>query len=203
MESIIRQRAGYSGGRYESGITLLLSILVLLSLTFMGMGLLYLVQTGSEVSSNIAVQTAALEASDYGLHAANQDLQSLAAFPEASAMTGVPWWYPTPIIAPATVAMPVDPAKVPNTPGFWTTCATSSPPLCGSVSPPGQFAGRTFIVEFVVEPTGLPAQIANGYTNMPFRLYEAFVNVQFMPNNSPNAAQLSINVESTLRKVGS
>ena len=95
----------------------------------------------------------------------------------------------------------LDPAAI--TPGFWATCATATPALCGTVSPAVQFAGRTFKVEFVVEPTGLPPQIANGYTNMPFMLYAAFVDVQLAPNNGPNASELNVEVESTLRKVGS
>ena len=164
----------------------MLSILVLLALTFAALGLLYFVRFGTAVSANNALDAAALQASDVGLATASYDLRSLSAYPETLNMAGYPWYYvPTPTSS--------GPVSAPN----WSSCVGAS--QCGSTSV--NFSGYTFTVEFAVEPTGLAPQTLNGYeTGGPttrYRLYDTFVYV-----TASGPSNLNMNVEAALRKGG-
>lgn len=204
-------KAGSRRGKHESGITLLLAILVLLALTFAGMGLLYFVRDDAEVSSNVAMQAAVLQASDVGLEQANAALQGLSNFPEVINMSPYPWWDANNLVTGTTTVQPVNPAI--SNPSFWTQCASLSPPQCSVVQPSTEFpssllsfAGRNLIIEYVVEPTGLPAQVLNGYESLSngavtYKFYTAFVNVQIQNAGTTSpAGNLNANVEATLRK---
>ncbi|WP_298136406.1 hypothetical protein [Acidiferrobacter sp.] len=218
----------------QGGITLLLSILVLLTLTFIGLGLMDFVGFDNDVSSNAAVHAAMVQASDIGLADASQSLIAARNYPELLAAPG-PWWYtpgyPSNIIEPAE---PVSPATQPPptpTPGvptayitfytnaFWQNCATSKTPdqTCGVVTTPitnssgvtttqtgVTIAGRTYQVEYVIEPTGLPPPPLNGFeTGTPStqsRVYDAYVFV--FRDNSSGSIENSVLIEAGMRKVG-
>lgn len=189
----------------QSGITLMLSILVLLVLTFVGLGLLYFVQTDSVVSSNVATQAAALEASDAGLAQANLDLQSLSQYPQyIPTMTQVSWWYVPPVVPGATTITPQAPTV--QNPQFWANCASGTHPTCGAVSVP--FAGYHLTAEFVVEATGLRPQTLNGYEPgsgggpSTYEIYDAFVHVQGPGLSGNRPPSLNSDVEAALRKGG-
>lgn len=190
---------------FQSGITLMLAILVLLVLTFVGLGLLYFVQTDSVVSSNVATQAAALEASDAGLAQANRDLQSLSQYPQyIPSMTQVSWWYVPPPIAGTTTITPQAPT-VQNS-QFWVNCASGTHPTCGAVLVP--FAGYKLTAEFVVEATGLRPQTLNGYEAgsgggpSTYEIYDAFVHVQGPGLSGNRSPSLNSDVEAALRKGG-
>ncbi|AWP22793.1 hypothetical protein C4901_05080 [Acidiferrobacter sp. SPIII_3] len=184
-----------NGAAYQRGVTLMLAIFVILALTFAVLGLMYFVRYGSEVASNSAAHTEAIQATDIGLEAANAQLQQHSGFPEASNMTGVSWWY-TPV---QTAPGPPQPPPV----SFWATCAPKS---CGATSI--VINGVTFNVEYVVSPSGLPPAILNGAsqassTTTSYMTYLAYVNAQ-LSNNGLAAGEnhnMNADIEATLRKV--
>lgn len=183
------------GAARQRGVTLMLVIFVVLALTFAVLGLVYFVRYGSEVASNSAVHTEAIQATDIGLETANTLLQQQNGFPEASNMTGIPWWYNHP---PATPGPPQPPPV-----GFWTTCAPAS---CGETSV--VINGVTFNVEYVVAPSGLPPAVLNGASQASsattsYMTYLAYVNAQ-LSNNGLAAGEshnMNADIEATLRKV--
>ncbi len=213
--------------RHQGGITLLLSILVILTLTFIGIGLLNFVDFDSEVSSNAAVNAAEVEASDVGLATASQALRNLPGYPETLNMSAYPWWYNPP---PTTAANGVGPAIVrpippttststaPNPPGVYTTVYTNAfwqncpqDKTCavvtnwngnGSGVP---FAGQDFSVEYVIEPTGLAQQTLNGYESgspaTPYRVYDAYVYV-FRDRPGTATIENGVLIEAGIRKEG-
>ncbi|MHB1512029.1 MAG: hypothetical protein ACYCTF_07590 [Acidiferrobacter sp.] len=197
-------RRGYGGGR-QGGITLLLSILVLLTLGFIGLGLMDFTGFDNDVSSNAAQTAAALQASDVGLAAASQSLDALPAFPETLNMTPYPWWYNPPVngSSGSTAIKPVRPPV-----SFWQGCA---PRTCGVVTGWNghangvPFGGQTFTVEYVVEPTGLGQQLLNGYEAgspaTPYRLYDAYVYV-FRDRPGTQTVLNGTLIEAGIRKEG-
>ncbi len=195
-------RLGY-GDRRQRGITLLLSILVLLTLTFIGMGLMDFTGFDSDVSSNTAQNAAALQASDVGLATASQSLDALPAYPETLNMTPYPWWYSPPASGSSTT---IKPARPPTS--FWQSCA---PKTCGVVAGWNghktgvPFGGQDFTVEYVVEPTGLGQQLLNGYEAgspaTPYRLYDAYVYV-FRDRPGTQTVLNGTLIEAGIRKEG-
>ena len=178
----------------QRGVTLMLAIFAILALTFAVLGLVYFVRYGSEVASNSAVHTEAIQATDIGLEAANTQLQLHSGFPEASNMAGIQWWY-----NPAPTALgPPQPPPV----SFWATCAPKS---CGATSI--TINGVTFNVEYVVAPSGLPATVLNGTQKSgvtAYMTYLAYVNAQ-LSNQGLAAGEshnMNADIEATLRKLG-
>ncbi len=193
---VTRSHGGIKGGAaYQRGVTLMLAIFVIMALTFAVLGLMYFVRYGSEVASNTAVHTEAIQATDIGLETANTLLQQHSGFPEASNMTGIPWWY-NPV---QTTPGPPSPPPV----SFWTTCAGKS---CGTTSV--VINGVTFNVEYVVAPSGLPPAVVNGASQASsavtsYMTYMAYVNAQ-LSNKGLTAAEshnMNADIEATLRKV--
>lgn len=186
----------------ERGITLMLSLLVLMALTFSAMALMYFAGYDTDVSSNVALNAAALQATDVGVQTASLDLHLLPAYPETLNMGAYPWWDATLPLSSSGIPVPGDPQNSTN-PQFWATCGGVNPAQCGSV--PVQFAGRTLTVNFVIEPTGLRPQVLNGSQIVPgsggptttYMVYDAFVNVQ-----GAKGSNLSQTVEVSLRKGG-
>ncbi|MHB1567293.1 MAG: hypothetical protein ACYCXG_11380 [Acidiferrobacter sp.] len=182
---------------HQRGITLMLAILVMLALSFAALGLLYFVRYDAEVSSNVAVHTAAIQASDVGLEDANIALQGLSNFPEALNMSNVAWWYNPPQSVPGPPPRP--------SVSFWSGCGSAG--TCG-VAPPVTAGAITYDVEYVVAPSGLPAAVLNGADQgsapvTSYRTYIAYVNVA-LPNTGLTALeyhQMNADVEATLRKV--
>ena len=180
----------------QRGVTLMLAIFAILALTFAVLGLVYFVRYGSEVASNSAVHTEAIQATDIGLEAANTQLQLHSGFPEASNMAGIQWWY-----NPAPTALgPPQPPPV----SFWATCAPTK--SCGATSI--IINGVTFNVEYVVAPSGLPPAVLNGAsqassTTTSYMTYLAYVNAQ-LSNQGLAAGEshnMNADIEATLRKV--
>jgi Tfp pilus assembly protein PilX len=207
----------------QGGITLLLSILVLLTLTFIGIGLLDFTGFDSEVSSNSAQNAAELQASDVGLATASQALQALPGYPETLNMSAYPWWYVPPAVtlpSGAVVDQPSPPVPAGDPPPasgvytttytntFWQSCANKT---CGVVTNWNgnatgvPFAGQDFSVEYVIEPTGLAQQTLNGYESSspptPYRIYDAYVYV-FRDRPGTNIIENGVLIESGLRKEG-
>ena len=189
-----RSHAGIkNGARHQRGVTLMLVIFVILALTFAVLGLVYFVRYGSEVASNSAVHTEAIQATDIGLEAANAQLQQQTGFPGISSMVGVPWWYVQPTIGPP------QPPPV----SFWASCAPSS---CGVTSV--VISGVTFNVEYVVSASGLPPAILNGASQASsattsYMTYMAYVNAQLSNNGLAlgEVHNMNADIEATLRKV--
>ena len=212
--------------RRQAGVTLLLSILVILTLTFIGLGLMDFAGFDNDVSSNAAVHAAEVQASDVGLSAASQALQNLPGYPETLNMSPYPWWYnPPPTVAAngsgAAIIQPIPPttstSTTPNPPGvyitpytnaFWQGCANKT---CGVVtnwngsSSGVPFAGQDFTVEYVIEPTGLAQQTLNGYESgspaTPYRVYDAYVYV-FRDRPGTTTIENGVLIEAGIRKEG-
>lgn len=182
---------------HQRGITLMLAILVMLALSFAALGLLYFVRYDTEVSANVAVHTAAIQASDVGLEDANIALQDLPNFPEAMNMSHIAWWYDPPQTQPG----PPPPPPV----SFWSGCGSAG--SCG-VAPPVTAGAITYDVEYVVAPSGLPAAVLNGADQgsapvTSYRTYIAYVNVE-LPDTGLAALeyhQMNADVAATIRKV--
>jgi len=189
---ILRQ----SGRRAQQGVTLMLSILILLVLTFAGIGLLDFVRYDDSIASNAAVRSAALQASDAGLERANVDLSGLSNFPEFLNMSPYAWWHVPPAVNGRVV--PQDPQLTIS--NFWKTC---NPQSCGFVQVP--FAGQELNVEFVVEPAGVGSQGSlNGTPSLRYMIYDVFVHVtEVNPLSAAASARnpLVVMVEATLRKI--
>ncbi len=183
--------------RGQQGVTLMLTIFILLALTFAVVGLLYFIRYDNLVSANVAVRASAREASDQGLSAAATALQNLPGFPQL--LTG-------PQLAAAN-AVWYDPnlATLPPGPGFWSSCAGVN---CASML---VTAGKTtFTVKYVVVPTPVTAQTLNGYQDVSngatsYLIYDAYVDVTlYQPLlNLLDASNMHVDVEAVLRKVGS
>ncbi|MDA8390488.1 MAG: hypothetical protein M0Z76_07140 [Gammaproteobacteria bacterium] len=193
MEPVITLRSPL--GR-QTGVTLMLTIFILLALTFAVMGLLYFVRYDNEVSANVAVRTSAQQASDIGLEAANNALQQLPAFPQTLPTVGGTWYDPA--LTSAT-GVPATPAA-----SFWTACAGTT---CTQQTV--TVGALTFVVEYVVEPTNLPAQTLNGYEiqsngSATYLTYDAFVDVTLsQPGFNPlEASNMHVDAEAVLRKEG-
>ena len=183
------------GAARQRGVTLMLAIFVILALTFAVLGLVYFVRYGSEVASNTAVHTEAIQATDIGLEAANTSLQLHTGYPEASNMAGIPWWY-----SPAQTTL--GPPKPPPV-SFWTGCA---PKACGATSV--VINGVRFNVEYVVAPSGIPPAILNGASQASsattsYMTYLAYVNAQLSNTGLTTAESHNMNadIEATIRKV--
>lgn len=187
--------------RGQRGVTLLLAIMVVLALSFAALGLVYFVRYDSEASSNVAAHTEAMQATEVGLEAANQDLQNLSQFPELMPMAGRPWYY-------VPVATALGPPKPPSL-TFWNTCF---PKQCGKVRVPAAGTARpgqmTFHVEYIVSPGGLPAQMLNGAGQgtgavTSYMTYLCYVNAEV--SNTGLAFNeyhhMNADIEATLRKV--
>ncbi len=174
----------------QSGVTLMLSVLVLLVLTFAVLGLVYFVRYDNEVSANVAVRASAEQASDIGLAAASSALQQLPAFPQTLPSVGGPWYDATMAGAPSVA--------------FWSGCAGVS---CAEQTV--TVGALTFTVKYMVEPTPLPAQTLNGYEvqsngAVTYLVYDAFVDVTL---NQPGlggleASNMHVDAEAVLRKEG-
>lgn len=211
---------------HQGGITLLLSILVILTLTFIGLGLMDFVGFDSDVSSNAAVNAAEVQASDVGLAAASQALQNLPGYPETLNMSAYSWWYNPPPTTTANggsaIVRPIPPttstSTTPNPPGvyttsytnaFWQNCGQNK--TCGVVTNWNgnnsgvPFAGQDFIVEYVIEPTGLAQQTLNGYESgspaTPYRVYDAYVYA-FRDRPGTTTIENGVLVEAGIRKEG-
>lgn len=189
-------RVAGKGGVRERGVTLMLVIFVLLALTFAALGLMYFVRYDSEVASNVAVHTEAIQATDVGLEAANVVLQAHTGFPEASNMAGVSWWYPP------TAPGPPPPPSV----GFWSGCAQAG--SCGAVPGGVVIGGMTFDVEYVIAPSGILAAILNGASQASagttsYMTYVAFVNARLSNSNLAAGSYHNMNadIQATIRKV--
>lgn len=202
----------------QGGITLLLSILVLLTLTFIGFGLMEFTGFDSDVSSNAAQEAAALQASDVGLEAASQALIGLSACPLSG--TTRRWLYvPPPTTPPNGGPAVTEPAPPPTNPlanpptNFWQTCqnSTTTNNTCGVVqgwngnAAGVPFAGQQFTVEYVVEPIPSGAQTLNGYEHMPggttdYVVYDAYVYV-FRDRPGTNTVEAGTLVEAGIRKI--
>ncbi len=184
----------------QRGITLMLAIMVLLAITFSAFGLMYYARYDSAVSSNGALNAAALEASDIGLQAASTALEGLGGYPETMNMGPYPWWDTNLPLSPSGVPAPGDPQNATNW-TFWQNCATAK--TCAQILVP--FAGRNLLVEYVIEPTGLRPQVLNGSQVLAgsggptttYRLYDAFVNVA-----GGAGSNFHLTVEAALRKGG-
>lgn len=195
----------------QRGITLLLSILILLALTFVGLALLNITGYDAVLSGNGALNAAAVQASDAGLAQASQDLQALTSYPDSLNMAAYRWWYVPPILAPSTLVVAAPPST-----SFWQTCATSTVTntTCGVVTGWGAngaaqgvpFAGNVLQVEFVVEPTGAGQQTLNGYeAGSPatsYRLYDTYVYVFRDQSATSHTLESGTLVEAGIRKVG-
>ncbi len=192
----LKTRGTGKGGARERGITLMLVIFVLLALTFAALGLMYFVRYDSEVASNVAVHTEAMQATDVGLEAANVVLQAHTGFPEASNMAGVSWWYP-----PTALGPPPPPST-----GFWSGCAGAG--TCGVVPGGVVIGGTTFDVEYVVAPSEAPAAILNGASQSSgnatsYMTYTAYVNARLSNSNLAVGSfhNMNADIQATIRKV--
>ncbi len=173
----------------EEGVILLIVLVILFALSVGILALLALHANNNIVASNLAVQSAAMEAADTGINDASSDLESLPAFPEVLAVSDAaslsPWYVPL----PAGQNIPTTPTS-----SYWNTCASNNTCQVENVT----YGAFHFTVEFYVQPTNLPAATLNGSQTAAatvYRYYTAFVHTQ-----NTNGGGLGVTINAMLRK---
>ncbi len=83
-----------TGVNKESGAILVITLVLVLVITIAVLALIYLTRNNVLISSNMAVQSAAQEATDQGVTAANTSLQILPNWPEITSPGS--WYLPLP-----------------------------------------------------------------------------------------------------------
>lgn len=173
----------------EDGAVLLLVLIILFVLTLGVVALMAKHANNTIIASNLGVQSAALQATDNGLHQVSQELFLTPLFPEVLTASDPqalsPWYVPL----PSGQRIPTIP-----TASYWQACAAQN--TCQTMQV--KYGAFSFTVEFFVEPTNLPATVLNGTGRQPatsYRYYTAFVHTQ-----NTNGGGLGVTTEAILRK---
>ncbi|MBU2753794.1 hypothetical protein HFU84_02785 [Acidithiobacillus sp. CV18-2] len=154
----------------EQGAILLIVLVLIFAVTLAVMAYLYLNKNNTLIASNLAVQNAAQEATDAGLHKV-QNLLATVPNPPPSSIS--PWY-----VAPTSSGTP------PTAPlaSFWQSCASAN--TCGKTTV--AYGPYHFIVNYVVYPLGPNAQ-NNGY-----------YYVTYIHSSNANGGGLGVTIEATL-----
>ena len=176
----------------ESGAILVITLVLVLVITIAVLALIYLTRNNVLISSNMAVQSAAQEATDQGVTAANTSLQTLPNWPE---ITSPGYWYlPLPTNANGLTRPTAPPAS------FWSSCTGTT---CASI--PIQYGNFNFNVQYVMYPAGaLATQVGGNEQNQTgtgpgvqsIRYYVVYVHT-----SRTNGGGLGVTVQAILRKV--
>ena len=176
----------------ESGAILVITLVLVLVITIAVLALIYLTRNNVLISSNMAVQSAAQEATDQGVTAANTSLQILPNWPEITS-PGT-WYQPLPSNANGPTRPTVPPAS------FWSNCTGTT---CASI--PVQYGSFNFNVQYVMYPAGaLATQLSGNEQNQTgtgpgvqsIRYYVVYVHT-----SRTNGGGLGVTVQAILRKV--
>ena len=176
----------------ESGAILVITLVLVLVITIAVLALIYLTRNNVLISSNMAVQSAAQEATDQGVTAANTSLQALPNWPEITSPGS--WYLPLPTNANGLTRPTVPPAS------FWSNCAGTN---CASI--PVQYGSFNFNVQYVMYPAGaLATQVGGNEQNQTgtgsgvqsIRYYVVYVHT-----SRANGGGLGVTVQAILRKV--
>ncbi|MBN6741810.1 hypothetical protein JKG47_14960 [Acidithiobacillus sp. MC6.1] len=183
----------------ESGAILVITLVLVLVITIAVLALIYLTRNDVLISSNMAVQSAAQEATDTGLYQANMKLQALTDWPEilyAGNNTALnPWYAPLPIVNGVTTRPTAPP------PSFWQSCSTNN--KCASTMV--QYQNFDFQIQYIVQPAGsLATQVPGNEQNQTgtgpgvqsIRYYVVYVHT-----SRTNGGGLGVTVQAILRKV--
>lgn len=186
---------------HEQGAALVIALLVTLAITMAIVALLYLTHNDVLISSNMAVQNAAMEATDVALNTANTQLQQLTTWPEilytANNQALSPWYAPLP--TNSNTGVPLRPTAPSGS--FWQNCVSNN--QCASV--PVNYGSYTFTVEYLIQPAGsLATQVPGNEQNQSgtgqnihsIRYYVAYVHAA-----NTNGGGLGVTVQAILRKV--
>ena len=175
----------------ESGAILVITLVLVLVITIAVLALIYLTRNNVLISSNMAVQSAAQEATDQGVTAANTSLQILPNWPEITS-PGT-WYLPLPSNANGLTRPTVPPAS------FWSSCGTQ----CASI--PVKYGSFNFNVQYVMYPAdALATQVGGNEQNQTgtgpgvqsMRYYVVYVHT-----SRTNGGGLGVTVQAILRKV--
>jgi len=183
--------------KQEGGAILVITLILVLVVTIAVLALMYLTRNDVLISSNMAVQSAAQEATDTGLYQANVKLQALTDWPEilyAGNNTALnPWYAPLPIVNGITTRPTAPPAS------FWQSCSTHN--QCASTTV--QYQNFDFQIQYIVQPAGSLATQVPGYeqnqtgTGIPLiRYYVVYVHT-----SRANGGGLGVTVQAILRRV--
>ncbi|WP_409408623.1 hypothetical protein AAE485_09245 [Acidithiobacillus ferriphilus] len=176
----------------ERGAILVITLVLVLVITIAVLALMYLTRNNVLISSNMAVQSAAQEATDQGVTAANTSLQILPNWPEITS-PGT-WYQPLPSNANGPTRPTVPPAS------FWSNCTGTT---CASI--PVKYGSFNFNVQYVMYPAGaLATQVGGNEQNQTgtgpgvqsMRYYVVYVHT-----SRTNGGGLGVTVQAILRKV--
>lgn len=176
----------------ERGAILVITLVLVLVITIAVLALMYLTRNNVLISSNMAVQSAAQEATDQGVTAANTSLQILPNWPEITS-PGT-WYQPLPSNANGPTRPTVPPAS------FWSNCTGTT---CASI--PVQYGSFNFNVQYTMYPAGaLATQVGGNEQNQTgtgpgvqsMRYYVVYVHT-----SRTNGGGLGVTVQAILRKV--
>lgn len=180
-----------TGINKESGAILVITLVLVLVITIAVLALIYLTRNNVLISSNMAVQSAAQEATDQGVTAANTSLQILPNWPEITSPGS--WYLPLPSNANGLTRPTVPPAS------FWSSCGTK----CASI--PVKYGSFDFNVQYTMYPAGaLATQVGGNEQNQTgtgpgvqsIRYYVVYVHT-----SRTNGGGLGVTVQAILRKV--
>ena len=178
--------------KQEGGAILVITLVLVLVVTIAVLALMYLTRNDVLISSNMAVQSAAQEATDQGVTAANTSLQTLPNWPEITSPGS--WYLPLPTNANGPTRPAVPPAS------FWSSCTGTT---CASI--PIQYGSFNFNVQYVMYPAGaLATQVGGNEQNQTgtgpgvqsIRYYVVYVHT-----SRANGGGLGVTVQAILRKV--
>ncbi|PKY09925.1 hypothetical protein B1757_11525 [Acidithiobacillus marinus] len=204
-------RDGSAPEQAERGAILLVVLVLIFAVTLAVLAYLYLNKNNTLIASNLAVQNAAQEATDFGLHHAAAWLNDQPNWPEVMAAGNstalAPYFLmsmPTTGYATAAVTSST-PIQVPSDPTFWNSCATTTVNTCHEIASSVTFASQSFQIEYVIFPSGgmstqlggnEQSQAGNGNGAIQSRYYVVFVHAQ-----RSNGGGLGVTVQAVLRKV--
>ena len=183
--------------KQEGGAILVITLVLVLVVTIAILALMYLTRNDVLISSNMAVQSAAQEATDQGVTAANTSLQTLPDWPEITSPGS--WYLPLPTNAngPTRPTVPVA--------SFWSNCSNCSTGTTCCASIPVQYGSFDFNVQYVMYPAGaLATQVGGNEQNQTgtgsgvqsIRYYVVYVHT-----SRANGGGLGVTVQAILRKV--
>jgi hypothetical protein len=184
-----------TGVNKESGAILVITLVLVLVITIAVLALIYLTRNNVLISSNMAVQSAAQEATDQGLSAANTSLlQALAARQQWPEVVSPGYWYhPLPTNSNGTTRPTSPPAS------FWSTCTGTA---CASI--PVQYGNFNFNVQYVMYPAGALATQVPGYDQNQSGIGQVPIiryYVVYVHTSRANVGGLGVTVQAILRGV--
>jgi Tfp pilus assembly protein PilX len=191
----------------ERGAILVVVLVLIFAVTLALMAYLYLNKNNTLIASNLAVQSAAQEATDAGLQNASAWLNNQPNWPEVTAAANsaalAPYFLmnmPNTGYSTTTITSS-SPIQAPSDPSFWSNCAGSTCFSLGTVS----YGPFSYQVEYVIFPSGGIAtqlggneqsQVGNVNGAVQSRYYVVFVHTM-----KSNGGGLGVTVQAVLQKV--